>query len=116
MFRRKRGASCSEAARVRGIGTRPLAHQLHRFAHDYAVPRRFSREEAGLAAVVVMGDCSAQVQAGSATDHGRESVVAETAAVSHWGVSEMPHDVLIGRYQADGANSQGQEPVFIFGM
>jgi hypothetical protein len=28
----------------------------------------------------------------------------------------MPHDILIGRYQAEGANSQGHEPVFVFGM
>ncbi len=116
VFRGKRSASRSEATCVRGIGTRSLEHQLHGFAHDYAVHRRFSCEEAGLAALVVVGDCPVQVQARSATDHGRESVVAKTAAVGHRGVSEMPHDVLIARHQADGANSQGQEPIFVLDM
>src|SRR3981189_3294938 len=116
MLRRKRGASCFEGARVRGIGTRSLEHQFHRFAHDYTVPRRFTCEEAGLAAVVVLGDCPAQIQGGSATDHSRQSVVTKTAAVSHWNISEMPHDVLIGHDQAKGANSQGQEPLFVLDM
>jgi hypothetical protein len=39
------------------------------------------------------------------TAHSRQSVVTKTAAVSHWNISEMPHDVLIGRDQAKGANS-----------
>src|SRR6266404_8586195 len=113
MFRRKRGASCSEAARMRFVWTRSLENQLHGFAQDYAVHRRLSREEAGLAAVVAVGDCPAQVQGRSATDHGRESVVAKAAAVGHRGISEMPHDVLINRHQTEGANSERHKPVFI---
>src|SRR5450759_2465677 len=116
MFRGKRGAAGSEAAGVRLVRTRSLESEFHSLAHDYAVHRRFTRQYAGLAAVVVVGGCSAQVQARGATNHGRESVVAKATAVGNGGASKMPHDVLIARHQAQGANSQGHEPVFILGM
>ena len=101
---------------MRGVGTRSLEHQLRGFAHDYAVHRRLSREGAGLAAMSVVGDCPAQVQAGSASDHGREPVIAKAVAVGHRGVSEMPHDVLISCHHTEGANSEGHKPVFTLAM
>src|SRR5258708_32364738 len=90
-----------------------MEHQLHRFGHEHAVHCRFSPEEAGLAVVSVVGDCSAQVQAGGATDHGRESVAARTVAVGYRGVSQMPQGVLIAIHQTEGATSQGEEPIFV---
>src|SRR5258708_676639 len=111
VFRGKRCASRSEAAGVRFVRTRSLESQFHGLAHDYRVDRRFTRQEPSLAAVVVIGGCSARIQGRSASDHGCQSVVAKTVAAGNWGVSQMPHDVRIGRNQAQGANAEGREPV-----
>jgi hypothetical protein len=116
MFGGKRCASCSKVASICGIRTRSPESEFHGLGHDYTVHCSFSGQETGLAAVVVVRGCSAQIEGGRAANHGRKSVVAKTVAVGPWGVSEMPHDILIRRYQSQGARSEGHEPVSILRM
>src|SRR6266478_730191 len=90
VFGGKQGASRSESAGVRLVRTRSLESQFHGLAHDSCVDHRFTCQEASLAAVVVVGGRPAEIQGRSATDHGRESVVAKTVAAGNWGVSQRP--------------------------
>src|SRR5713226_835156 len=101
--------SCRRSVGSDAVSGKPVSW----LAHDYRVDHRFTCQEASLAAVVVVGGRPAEIQGRSATDHGRESVVAKTVAAGNWGVSQMPHDVRIDRNQAQRANSERREPVSI---
>src|ERR1035441_9355875 len=77
---------------------------------------RFTRQETGFAAVIITGNCPPQVQAGRASDHGSQCVVAETAAVGDGGGPKIPHEAVVCCHQAEGSNSEDREPVLVSGI
>lgn len=125
MFRGKRGAARSEAACIGGVRTWSFEGEFHRLRHHHGIQRGFAGQQTRLAAVIVLVFLviiiifsifalqPAQVQAGSARGQGGQPVVAETVTVRQWRASEMPHDVLVGRQQAESANCQGREPTLV---
>src|SRR5712671_3253544 len=58
-----------------------------------------------------MGHHSAEVDARGAANHARKSIVAETVAVAEGRASKMPHDRIVGRYQAEGSERNRHQPV-----